>query len=222
MRNLRLSTSLAALSAVALLAPNDGIGGTSPTPSPQNDEEVLAAQTVDPADPITKRMNAWLSAVPLFIDNGYTVRALLYGIASACTRQVEFIEERLQRGNAAKLRSLLNTATAIENGATDLAGEVADGAAGVNEHSIDEQIAEIERRMEQNEMSVQEMKTLSMIAIKHHDAVSIDLGLPVWATIQAGGANKAAAASGKISPRIAAMLARLDERAPTSRTIARR
>lgn len=172
----------------------------------------LAAVTVDPAHEVSKRASAWLAAVPLFIDNGYTTRALYYGIASACGRQIDYIEDRLQSANAGRLRSLLNTATAKGNGT---AAEVdGDGESESQEsvHSIQDQITEVQLRIEQNEQSIDELHMLQRLAIENHDEVSLTLNLPVWATIQAGGINKASANSKLVTPQVSDVLKRLDDK----------
>lgn len=185
----------------------------------RSQDEVRNAVTVDPSTEVGKRMAAWLAAVPLFIDNGYTTRALYYGIASACGRQIDYIEDRLQSANAGRLRSLLNTATAKGNGTAPEVDEEEEGSQE-SVHSIQDQIVEVQLRIEQNEQSVDELHMLQRLAIENHDEVSLTLNLPTWATIQAGGINKAASNSKLVTPQVSAVLERLDQKR-ANRTAAR-
>lgn len=177
----------------------------------QDAGQTSTAITVDPSTEVGKRMAAWLAAVPLFIDNGYTTRALYYGVASACGRQIDYIEDRLQSANAGRLRSLLNTATAKGNGtAAEVGGE--DEGSQESVHSIQDQIVEVQLRIEQNEQSIDELHMLQRLAIENHDEVSLTLNLPVWGTIQAGGINKATANNKLVTPEVSAVLDRLDKK----------
>lgn len=182
----------------------------------QHEAETAQSIVIDAADEVKKRMNLWLGALPLFLDNGYTVRAMCYGVASACGRQIDYIENRLQTANAGRLRSLINTATAMQNGAQADVDGTGESDSQETIHSIHDQISEVQARIMQNEESLGELRMLQRCAINAHDSYSIPLNLPVWTTIQAGSVNKAASASKLIDPKTAEVLERLDRKRETA------
>ena len=138
-----------------------------------------------------------LRSLQMIVDNGYTLRSLMFGLASNSERQRDYISSSLLPKMAARAKALLNTAVSQpeqrEHNNAD------DGDPNV-------QLRQQIERINQQEASIEELNVIIDVAVKIHDELSMDLEQLSYSAIRAGGAAKVVEKNGLVTNAEANML----------------
>jgi hypothetical protein len=131
-----------------------------------------------------------LRSFQMIIDNGYTMRSLMFGVASNSERQRDYITNSLLPKMVTRAKSLMNTAVSLPELKEHVNAD--DGDPRVQ---LQQQLSKIR----QQSSSIEELDVIITGAVRIHDELSMDLEQLSYSAIRAGGAQKVAQSGGMIT-----------------------